>query len=354
MNILWEDILAQPENCKTVISHLLGAERSRLERAAQAINHHKPVAFIGVGSAAYLCMPSEVYLGQNGVPASVYYAPEALYNLLPSLAKCNVILNTRSGETVEIVKLAQALHAQKIPFITITNEPESSTAALSSHIVWSNSRKDDLVSINIVTSMMLTTLMLSAAALGTLDTMIPDIQTLPDLMQDVITRSASLSKTYCARFDSARPLYLIYRSTLKGAAFNGRLVLEEIGRTPGIAFEAGDFRQGPNEVIDDRFSAVVFIPSGKQGELNLSLAEDILDSGGTVMVIGNIGNWSDPRACIFPINNVSDFLLPVLAVIPLQVLAYHLAENQGYEPGTVRYISKIILTEEGIPNENGR
>jgi glutamine---fructose-6-phosphate transaminase (isomerizing) len=119
--------------------------------------------------------------------------------------------------------------------------------------------------------------------------------------------------------------------------------------------EAAEFRQGPNEVIDERFGAVVFVSDGKQGALNQSLAGDILRLGGRVMLVGNTNgvkpNAEQDTALIFPINSLPDFLRPVLEVVPVQVLAYQLAGLQGYEPGQVRYISKIILTEEGIPNQ---
>jgi fructoselysine-6-P-deglycase FrlB-like protein len=52
----------------------------------------------------------------------------------------------------------------------------------------------------------------------------------------------------------------------------------------------------------------------------------------------------------FAIPNVPDELISVLAVVPAQVLAYKLAEAQGYQPGTTRYITKVILAEQGIPN----
>ena len=349
-NPLWQDIQSQGDNLRQVIDHLLGPERERLEAAAAFLRNDRPIAMVGLGSAAYLCMAPEVYLGQHGRPAAVAFASEAFYNLIPALRRSCVIFNSRSGETLEVVRLGQALAEEGIPFLTITNEPESSLARSSNHILWTNSRKDDLVSINIVTSMMLSTLMLAAAALGELEALIPDIQRLPEAMQMVIDQSIAQADAMANYIQGIRPLYLLFRSSLKGAAYNGRLVLEEVARTPGIALEAGDFRQGPNEVIDDRFGAVVFVPQGRQGELNLSLCGDILRSNGRVMLVGNTSGWK-AGGYIFPILNVPDVLLPILAVVPLQVLAYKLAERQGYTPGTVRYISKVILSEEGIPNK---
>lgn len=351
VNILWTDIQSQSENLRQVVDHLLGAEFSRLEAAASFLRNDLPVTMIGLGSAAYLCTPAEVYLGQHGRPANTVYASDAFYNLLPALKHTNVVINSRSGETLEVVKLGQALVQHGIPFLTITNEPDSTLARLSTQILWSNSRKDELVSINIVTSMMLTTLALAAATVGELDSLKPALQRLPDVMAEVVRRASDQAEQIADYFKGIRPIYLIYRAALKGAAMNGRLVLEEIARTPGVVMEAGDFRQGPNEVIDERFGALVFAPSGKQGSLNQSLAGDILRSGGRVMLVGHdmgpaAGSYN------FPVQDVPDALSSVVMTVPVQVLAYKLAERQGYIPGEVRYISKVILSEEGIPNDN--
>ncbi len=350
MNILLQDIQSQAHNLRRVIEHLLGPERTRLEAAAAFLQNDRPITMVGMGSAAYLCLAPEVYLNQHGRPASVVFASDAFYNLVPALKRSNVVINSRSGETHEVVQLGKALAEQGIPFLTITNEPESSLARCSSHILWTNSLKDDLVSINIVTSMLLTTTMLAAAAVGELKALEQAILRLPDQMQQVIDQSCAQAGQMADYFQGIRPLFLLYRSTLKGAAFNGQLVLEEVARTPGVAMEAGNFRQGPNEVIDERFGAVVLVPPGKQGALNLSLGRDILRLQGRVMLVGNSGEWNSGGYNLL-IPDLPESLLPVLVVVPLQVLAYALAERQGYTPGAVRYISKVILSEEGIPNQ---
>jgi hypothetical protein len=178
--------------------------------------------------------------------------------------------------------------------------------------------------------MMLTTLMLSAAALGRLDGLVPAIRRLPGQMAQVVNQAVLRADEMLAYFKDIRPIYLIYRGLLKGSAFNGRLVLEEIARTPGIAMEAGDFRQGPNEVIDERFGALLFVSEGHQGKLNLSLGRDILASGGKVMMVGRTNGWQETGGLSFDIADVPEELLPVLAVVPAQVpVAY------GITPGTV-------------------
>lgn len=146
MNSLWEDILAQPANLRHVVDYLYGQGRENLEAAARMLQNDRPIAMAGIASAAYLCEPACVYLGSRGRYATVVNASSALYFLSPSLGKANVIINSRSGETVEIANLSRLLSKMGIPFIAITNEPHSTVARRAEQVVWSNTRKDDLVS----------------------------------------------------------------------------------------------------------------------------------------------------------------------------------------------------------------
>jgi fructoselysine-6-P-deglycase FrlB-like protein len=318
-NLLWSDIQAQAENLQHVVAHLYGSERKQLDAAASFLDNDRPVVLIGVASAEYLCMPAEHYFTQHGRLARTMCASDALYFHLPALNNVNIVINTRSGETIEVVRLGHALAEAGIPFIALTNEPDSSLAQMAAHVLWANTRKDDLVSINVVTGMMTATLALAAASSGELDTLRANFERLPDQMDAVVTQASAQADVLLSLFKGIRPVYQLYR--------------------------------GGSKVIDERFGAMVYIPSGKQGELNRSLVGDILHSGGKVLSIGKTAEIADnSNHQSFAIPEGAEFIRPVLEVIPAQLLAYHLAKAQGYNPGTTRYITKVILTEEGIPN----
>jgi glucosamine--fructose-6-phosphate aminotransferase (isomerizing) len=344
---LWADIQAQGQNMRRVVSHLYGPERQRIADAARFVDNDKPIVFIGMGSAAYLCMPAEAYLGAGGRFASTLYASEALYVRLPSLRRANVVLNTRSGSTVELVKLAEGLADAGIPFVAITNEPDSPVARLATHVVWSNTRKDDLVSINVVTAMMATTLLLAAEILGETEALRPQFERLADGLEDAAARAAMQAEELADLFEAIRPIYLLHRGASQGAAYCGRLVLEEVGRHPGVVFDVGDFRQGPIEVADARFGALIFVPDGALGLLSLRLAGQLHGAGGRVLAVGSATRLADCPQGVFPftVAPLHAALRPVLEVVPLQLLAYTLAARQGYTPGTVRFISKVITSE---------
>lgn len=346
-NPLWSDIQAQGENMRLVIAHLYGPEREALKAAARFLDNDKPIVFAGMGSAAYLCMPAEAYLAAGGRFASTLYASEALYVRLPALRNANVVLNTRSGRTIELVRLGQALADADIPFVAITNEPDSPVARLAAHVVWSNTRKDELVSINVVTAMMTTTLLLAAEVLGEADALRPAFEGLADGLHDAMTRATALADALADLFEPIRPVHLLYRGPSQGAAYCGRLVLEEVGRHPGVPFDMADFRQGPIEVADDRFGAVMFVPDGESGRLSLGLARQLRGVGGRVLAVGGAESLAvcPPGVVAFPVAAVPAALRPVLEVVPLQLIAYTLAARQGYAPGAVRFISKVITSE---------
>jgi fructoselysine-6-P-deglycase FrlB-like protein len=82
--------------------------------------------------------------------------PLVLYHEWPALRQANVVLNSRSGETAEIVKLAMRLKDASIPFLAITNEPPEHLSTTDTAYPWVNTHKDDLVSINVVGTMLVT------------------------------------------------------------------------------------------------------------------------------------------------------------------------------------------------------
>ena len=116
--------------------------------------------------------------------------------------------------------------------------------------------------------------------------------------------------------------------------------------------EASEFRQGPTRWSTARLARSVFVPGGRPGELSRSLAGDLIRQGGRVLLVGDLPDGVLGGALALPLPTLADVLAPVVQIVPLQVLAYALAARQGYAPGEVRYITKVITAEEGIPKQS--
>ena len=136
---------------------------------------------------------------------------------------------------------------------------------------------------------------LAAEALGQEQRIRPSLQQLPAWMDQALKTAWSQADALLDIFLGVNPIYLLHRGVSKGAANCARLVIEEVARRPAVAMEAGEFRQGPIEVVDQDFGAMVYVVEGEAGQLNCRLAEDIRASGGRVYLVGHPGQPSRAR-----------------------------------------------------------
>jgi glucosamine--fructose-6-phosphate aminotransferase (isomerizing) len=346
---VWNDITAQVDNLKQVVARHAQAPRPELELAAGLLAKANRVIFSGVGSGLNATIPAFSYLMANGVAAQVVDSTEAIYDMLPGMRGAALVLNTRSGETAELIRLAQLAREHAIPTVAVTNELNSTVGKLATVAVPTQSRWDELVVISALGGMMATELALAGQVTGRIDSMLDDLQAAADaagtVLQAVIEQRAALLEL----FREARPVYLLGRGPSIASTLGGELVLEEMARRPAVSMATGLFRQGPLEVVDERFRAFFFGGVGQQAALNARLATELMSRGAGVCWVG-----TSPLAGALniPLPDLPAHVLPLLEIMPCHVLAYDLAKSQGYEPGEVRYIQRVITSEEGIPNEN--
>jgi glucosamine--fructose-6-phosphate aminotransferase (isomerizing) len=346
---VWNDIVSQVENLQQVVGQHIQAGASAFEPAAALLRKADRIVFTGVGSGLNATIPAYHYLMANGFPADYIDATEAVYGILPGLKGAALVLNTRSGETAELIKLANLARETGIRTVTVTNETDSSVARLADEVVPTHSRWDDLVVISAYGGMLATELVLAAQVMGKFGEVAQDMSAAAESSRGVLDQVVSHRKELLGLFRDARPIYLLGRGPSIATALGGELVLEEMSRRPSVAMATGLFRQGPMEVVDEQFRAFFFGGTGEAARLSARLAADLLTRGAKVAWVGSAHLEG---ALNVSLPALPAHILPLLEIIPCHVLAHDLAQAQGIEPGTVRYIQKVITSEEGIPNEN--
>ena len=346
---VWNDITLQVENLQAVVQKHAAANRAELERAARVLRQADRIVFTGVGSGLNATLPACYYLMANGRPAQYVDTTEIIYGMLPGLKGAALVLNTRSGETAELIKLAHAAREAGIPAVAVTNELESTVAGLAGVAIPTYSRWDDLVVISAYSGMAATELVLAGQVLGRLDEVLADLAAAAQAGEGVLSQAVEKRAELLHMFLAARPVYLLGRGASLATALGGELVLEEMSRRPAVAMAGGLFRQGPLEVVDESFRAFFFGGTGEPARLSARLAAELMQHGAQVA-------WVAPSplqgALEIRLPDLPAHILPLLEIIPCHVLAHDLARAQGFEPGEVRYIQKVITSETGIPNAN--
>jgi glucosamine--fructose-6-phosphate aminotransferase (isomerizing) len=329
------DILGQAESTRDVIER---QSSGGLEGPAQAIRAASHVIFAGMGSSLYASYPAAHLLIERGIRASVIDAAELLYYQMPLCGQgCTVVLVSRSGETVEVLKLLRAIQGSGARTVGVTNEPDSTLTRETDLPVIVGSRRDQLVAIQSYTGTAAALVMLAFAA-GNASA--ADIRRHAEMLPQSVSGLVK-AMPFPGPMDAlvqARAVYLLGRGPSFGSAREGALLFNEAARTPSVAMTAAEFRHGPVEVIDEHFFGFVFASQPPTAALDRQLAADITAGGGHAVIA------SDLACC----DAVHPAYAPVLEIIPVQIAAWRLAEAKGIAPGKFRFAPLVTSTEAGF------
>ncbi len=330
MNPLLDDILGQPDSLRRLLDHHLGPGRDAVARAAAEIRHARHVIFSGMGSSLFASMPCVSVLNANGRATCALEASEFLYYYRSFTRDTLVVLVSRSGETVEVVKLIPLLRAKGVRIIGVTNVPGSTLATQADIPIHVTSAPDRLIALRTYTGTVATLLLLAsqAAAQST-----GAVSQLPAAMQGVIDAQMQTPQPF---WSPDNRIYVLGRGPSLGSVHEGALLFHETARTPATPMSCAAFRHGPVEVTSSQIRVFVFATQPETRALDEQLGEDLRILGAMVKVI-SIPELNGPWAT-------------VLEVIPIQFAAMRLAESRGVPPASFQFSPAVTVDETGFDN----
>lgn len=335
---LFENIRAQPNALRQVADYQLGPGRDALLRSAELIQSSKRIVLSGMGASAFACVPLAYAIGAEVIDSS-----ELLYFRQSILEPgALVVLVSRSGESIEVIKLLPLLRQAGCRVIGVTNVSGSTLATQADEAILLNSPADQLVAIQTYTSTVLALLLLAGQNLEALHAAI-------DTFAHQLHVWIQASENWPDFLNPEKPVYLLGRGPALGSVSEGALLFHEMAKSPAVGMQTAQFRHGPVEVVDASFRAIVFGTTPETLELDSSLAQDLLRMGAKVC-------WIGPRSAA-PARAGSDVIVcdvvpgrfaPLLEVVPCQLLAYKMTEARGVNPGEFRWAPAITRSETGF------
>lgn len=128
-------------------------------------------------------------------------------------------------------------------------------------------------------------------------------------------------------------------------ALEGALKLKETSYVHAEAYPSGEFRHGPIALISDRVPVVAVAAKSGQHDKILANLDEIRSKGGAVIAVGTEGDSELGRKAdrVMSIPEVDEVAMPILASVPLQLLAYEMAVSRGREVDSPRHLSKAVM-----------
>jgi glucosamine--fructose-6-phosphate aminotransferase (isomerizing) len=130
-------------------------------------------------------------------------------------------------------------------------------------------------------------------------------------------------------------------------ALEGALKLKELAYMHAEGYAAGEMKHGPLALIDDRMAVIMIAPNDSLYEKTMSNLEEAKARGGQIISIGSESNQRLKQISInfLSIPNVKWYINPILSVVPLQLLAFHVADVMGYDVDQPRNLAKSVTVE---------
>jgi glutamine---fructose-6-phosphate transaminase (isomerizing) len=348
-----DNIYAQPASLRGLLE--LHRSSETLSTCAKKIREATGrVIFTGMGGSLFATLPAVSRLEQRGYPVQTAESAELLHYGSASLRAGDVgVVISRSGGSIEPVRLAEKMREAGMAVIGVTNVPGSKLEQIADITLPIGSMADKLIAVQTYTATVLTLLLLAEEVLTAGES---------TRLSDACTAALPLLSLHideCLRQSdgwqdllSVGPLYLLGRGPALASVYEGSLLLHETAKTPAVGMSSGQFRHGPAEILAGDFHAVVFGTPAITRELDRSLANDLFSAGANVRWIGPTDNSRQQAPSLVAWPDIDPLLAPLFEIVPLQVAAYRLALWRGITPGDFHFVSEVTSAESGFLSSN--
>ena len=368
-HFMLKEIFEQPRAVRDTTLGRVGQESGRIfldemEISLKEFKTFRQVRIVACGTSWHAALAGKFMIERLAhVPVEVDYGSEFRYRDPIVGPDTLTIVISQSGETADTrAALHEAMH-KRSKTLAICNVVGSAITREASGTLITHAGPEIGVASTKAFTCQLTALFLIAMHLGqvreTLEPakslkLVDQLLKLPALIEDVLRRDAIYDELTKVLFRSTDFLYL-GRGIHFPIALEGALKLKEISYIHAEGYPAGEMKHGPNALIDENLPVVVLATRDPEDESSRTLYEKTLSNlqevkarEGIVVAVASeadVEEVSKVADHVIPIGSTNELLLPILEVVPLQMLAYHIAVRRGCDVDQPRNLAKSVTVE---------
>ena len=326
-----------------------------LNLTPQDLRKIKRIVFTACGTSWHSALVGE-YLMEDlaKIPVEVEYASELRYRNPPMAHDTLVFAITQSGETADTLAALREMKRKGHPTLAICNVVGSSVAQEADGGIYLHAGPEIGVASTKAYSSQCVALTMLALYLGRIGhmsyskgrKMISSLQELPDQIEKALGENDKI-KDIASRFQHCENFLYLGRHYNFPTALEGALKLKEISYIHAEGYPAAEMKHGPIALVDEKTPSVFVMPQGFIYEKVMSNLEEIKARGGPVIAIAAEGDKRIAEVAdeVIYIPQVAEYLQPVVATIPLQLLSYHIAVMRGCDVDKPRNLAKSVTVE---------
>jgi glucosamine--fructose-6-phosphate aminotransferase (isomerizing) len=325
--------------------NLTAAQCARIER----------IVIVACGTSWHAGLVGRHYIEEwAAIPVSVEYASEYRYRRQLHLPGTLTIAISQSGETADTLEALRAARSAGSQVVGIVNVVGSTIAREADGGIYLHAGPEIGVASTKAFTSQLVALALLALYLGRQrrlgseegGRLVEQLLELPELVARALELEPEV-KALAERFADARNALYLGRGVNFPVALEGALKLKEISYIHAEGYPAAEMKHGPIALIDENMPAVFVAPKDHVYAKVLSSMQEVRARGGRIIAVTSEGNGGLGRLADHQLRVPASepLLSPVLTVIPLQLLAYHIAALRGCDVDRPRNLAKSVTVE---------
>ncbi|BAY35710.1 D-fructose-6-phosphate amidotransferase [Nostoc sp. NIES-2111] len=323
------------------------------------------IHIVACGTSWHAALVGKYLLEQlAGISTQVHYASEYRYAPSPLTANTLIIGVTQSGETADTLA-ALAMEKERrqgkeakyqAQFLGITNRPESSLGHLVPHII--NTLAGIEIGVAATKTFVAQLMAFYALALDLAyhrQTVAPDkladiiqgLRQIPKEIEETLERQEKLTEHLAHEFAETQDFIFLGRGINFPIALEGALKLKEISYIHAEGYPAGEMKHGPIALLDAKVPVVAIAFPGTVYEKVISNSQEAKARDSRLIGVTPVsdGEAGEIFNDLLPVSPVDELLSPILTVVPLQLLAYHIAARRGLDVDQPRNLAKSVTVE---------
>ena len=314
------------------------------------------VYFVACGTSYHASLAGRHWIEQLArLPAQCELASEVRYRGPVFSSTDLVVAVSQSGETADTLAALHEAKRQGARILAVSNVLDSAIPRASHGAFYTHAGPEIGVASTKAFSTQLVAMLLLATYLGrhrgTLSRersreILESLLRLPKDLRAVLERSDEVL-TVARRWHQAKHMLFLGRGLGYPIALEGALKLKEISYAHAEGYAAGEMKHGPIALIDETMPVVVIAPRDANYEKTLSSMQEVRARDGQVIAVATEGDerLAQLSSEVLWIPPVPDWIVPLVAVLPLQLLAYHVADLKGTDVDQPRNLAKTVTVE---------
>ena len=360
-HFMLKEIFEQPDAIRNTVRAYLNQERGGVNLDGLGFSdvelaRLRRVHLVACGTSWHACLVGKFVLEElTGLPTEVDYASEYRYRTPLVGDDVLVIGVTQSGETADTLAAMDMAREAGALLATVCNVRGSSAWRMApSQILTQAGPEIGVASTKAFTTQLVAMVLIALglrSARGLADAtdveLVAELQRLPQAVERALSIDDELFDLGTEMLADATDSLYLGRGILYPIALEGALKLKEISYLHAEGYPAGEMKHGPIALLQEGFPVVAVVPGGTNRDKLIGNLMEVRARGATVLAVADEDSdgMADVSDLTLRVPTVHPLLQPVVTVVPLQLLAYHVAVELGLDVDQPRNLAKSVTVE---------